>query len=275
MSDKYDQILKKTLENERVLKKVNSLNLTKDQMLEALPILIDMSEEKDDENVRTLTSFEVHENGSIKRTSILSSKGIRLRYLENIVTNKINPINFEDNKKFINDENRKKVVNLFARYLKSGNHPKKGIYLFGNMGIGKTFIMKKIAKRFAEAGEEVGFINLTKLVSILKGTFGTDNEEYLEILNLLSKVKYLFIDDIGAEKITTWFRDDFLFNLLNERMEHKKITFFSSNYSQEKLSKKQSLTSGSSYRDYDNANRLVSRVQALSIEVFLDGKNRR
>ncbi|NQZ65707.1 MAG: ATP-binding protein [Mycoplasmatales bacterium] len=275
MSDKYDSILKKLLENEKISKKVNALKLTKKQMIEAIPILIDMSEEIDDGIRKTLTSFELHENGSVKRISVLAKRGLKYRYLNNVVTNKMYPVNFEDDKKFIYEEGRKEIVNLFANFLNGEEPPKKGLYLHGQIGIGKTFIMKRFAKKLAENDKKIGFINLSKLTSILKGTFGSDNDEYLEIFRTLTKVEYLFIDDIGAEKITTWFRDDFLFSLLNERMEHERITFFSSNYSHDNLLKKQAITSGTNYRDYDNANRLISRIKALSISVLIKGKNKR
>lgn len=275
MTNKFDTILQETLKNDRVAKKVDALKLTKEQMIDALPILIDMANEIEDGISKTLTSFEVLESGSVKRIAVLSKRGIELSYINNIVTQKINPINFEENKEFSKEEGRKEVVNLFAKHLNKETCPGKGLYLYGEMGIGKTFLMKRFAKMLAEAGNKVAFVNLSSLTSIIKSTFSKGNEEYFEIQNLLSRVNYLFIDDIGAEKVTSWFRDDFLFPLLNERMEHKKITFFSSNYSHDKLAKKQSITTGTTYKDYYNSNRLMSRIKALSKEVKIQGTNKR
>lgn len=273
MSEFKDKILQDILKNDRVANRVNELKLSKEQMYDALPILIDMADETDDNKTDTLTSFYVNERGVVKRMAILSSKGKKKAYLDNIITQDLNYVDFEEGADFIKEEGRKVVVNEFSKYIK-GEQVKKGLYIHGDMGIGKTFMLKKFAKMLAENGKKVGFINVSNLVSKIKLTFNTtDSSE--TILNDLQEVDYLFVDDIGAEKISSWFRDEFLFPLLNERMDKKRITFFTSNYSTDGLTTQESKTSGAKYRDLDNAKRLVSRIKALSNEFKITGTNKR
>lgn len=52
-----DQLLKELVKIPRIAARISELKLNQDQITEALPILIDMSEEKDDENTKYLTSF--------------------------------------------------------------------------------------------------------------------------------------------------------------------------------------------------------------------------
>lgn len=273
MSEFKDKILQDILKNERVANRINELKLNKDQMYDALPILIDMADEKDDGKTETLTSFYVNDRGVVKRMAILSSKGKKRAFLDNIVTQDLNYVDFEEGSDFIKEEGRKEVVNEFSKYIKEDN-VNKGLYIYGDMGIGKTFMLKKFAKILAENGKKVGFINVSNLVSKIKLTFNT-TESSETILNNLQTVDYLFVDDIGAEKISSWFRDEFLFPLLNERMDKKKVTFFTSNYSMDTLTNQESKTSGAKYRDLDNAKRLVSRIKALSKEFKITGTNKR
>lgn len=268
-----DSLLKELLKNPRIQKRVEETLLTKEQMYDALNILIDMNEEKDDENTLSLTSFFVNEYKIVKRMAILSTKGKRLSYNKNVLTQGINYVNFENLEEFHKEEERKEIVNQFSKFT-LGKEKEKGIYIYGDMGIGKTYILKKFAKLLAEKGFKIGFINTSNLLSEVKSTFGTDVNHH-EILDMLQEVEYLFLDDIGAEKISSWFRDDFLFPLLNHRMENKKPTFFSSNYSLNQLEVEQSKTSGSKFREVDKARRLLSRIKALSNEYKLTGKNKR
>ena len=45
-----------------------------------------------------------------------------------------------------------------------------------------------------------------------------------DILDDLKEVDYLVLDDIGAESMSGFVRDDILFNILDYRMENKLIT---------------------------------------------------
>ena len=276
MNKELKDIIDKIMQNKRIANRIKFFNLSENQILDSLPIFIDMLNEKDDEKTEVLTSFNISTTGSIKKINILSTFGKKIGYMNNIITQNINPINFEEEKEFHKDEARKTIINEFSKFLKSENINKKGFYLYGKMGIGKTFILKRFCKLLAEKGKKVGFINVSNLIQVIKSTFNKiTSSQSITILKTLQNVEYLFIDDIGAEKISSWFRDEFLFPLLNERMERKKITFFSSNYSFFNLAKQESKTNNSQYQDFDKSNRLISRIKALSVEMNITGINKR
>ncbi len=265
------ELLKTLLENDRLLQIVTENKLTKEQMIQALPVLIDMNNQ-DPEKDEVLTSFYVSRTGSIKRQEVLSPIGKNKSFINNIVTQSIAEISFDDSD-FFKDDGRRGVVSAFAEIVAEDSKIKKGLYIYGGMGVGKTYTSKKFAKKIALTGKKVGIINLSTLSQKVKATFNHGGYEH--IIELLKKVEYLFIDDIGAEPISGWFRDEFLFSVLNHRMDHKLITFFTSNYSMADLVKIESKTSGSKYWDTDKAKRLLERIKALSTEVEMSGKNHR
>lgn len=268
-------IIRELLQHPRIAKRIEELKLTPAQIEEALPILMDMSEQIDDEHTKYLTSFYVSSAGAIKRMEVRSSWFQKYEYLDNVLTQNIERIDFEDEKDFIKEDERKVVLPYITSYLNNDNLTKKGLYLFGQMGVGKTFLLKRIAKKLAEQGKQIGFVNSSTLVQKVKSTFGGSGDEYDEMANLLKEVDYLFIDDIGAEPISSWFRDEFLFSILNDRMQKQKTTFFSSNYNLDQLSQIESRTVNQKYRDIDKSARLLTRIEALTVQIELKGKNKR
>ena len=269
-----DELLKEVLKNNRVAEKVSELKLTKDQMKDALATLIDMANEVDDGSLIHLTTIFVDDYGIVRRTTELASRGKKLSYLENIVSQQFNEVDYEKLPEFHKDEGRKEVVNEFAKFIQ-GETNNKGLYIYGDMGIGKTYMLKTFTKKLAQANKKVAYVNLSNLTMKVKSTFNEEGDTTGDLLKILTDVDYLLVDDIGSEKITSWFRDDFLFILFNERLEKGKTTFFSSNYSTEELIKKEAKTSNSKYSEYDNAKRLISRIRGLAKEYKIEGTNKR
>ena len=86
-------------------------------------------------------------------------------------------------------------------------------------------------------------------------------------------VDLLFLDDIGAEKITEWGRDEVLGTILQYRMEHQLPTFFSSNMSIGDL--ENHLAGVGPFKDLVKARRIIERIKQLSEEKELISENRR
>lgn len=271
---KFDvvEILKDLLKNPRIQSRVSELKLTEEQMIDAIPVMIDMNNQ-DESTADYLVSFYVTKSGSIKRVELLSKLGQKKSFLDNVVTRKIYPVSFDMTQEFDREASRKEIVNDFVKYLETDDY-QRGMFIYGPMGVGKTFILKKFARKLAEKGKKVGFISVPDLVSKVKGTFDS-NAKYETLAQTLKTVDYLFVDDIGAEVISSWFRDEFLFSILNERMDKKLVTFFTSNYTFEQLEKAEAKTARQKYQDFDKASRLVDRVKTLSKPYVLKGKNRR
>ncbi|WKX02700.1 ATP-binding protein [Candidatus Mycoplasma mahonii] len=267
----YEKIIKELLQDDRIMKEVSKNGLTKEQIIEAIPILIDMKNQ--DKNDDYVTTFYISKTGKVMRQEVLSAAGENNLFIQNIITFGINAFDYSDNE-FFKEDSRKELVNKFLPFLNADNTYKKGLYIYGNMGIGKTFIAKKFLIKLAKMGKKVGMVNLSELSTKIKSTF-SGPETYGVIVNDLKNVEYLFIDDIGAESISSWFRDEILFNILNYRMERHNTTFFTSNYSIKNLEQIEAKTANSKYRDYDKSKRLIERIKALCTEIHLTGKNLR
>lgn len=275
MEFKPKKIIEDLLKIKRIKDVVAKEGLNDKQLLDALPILIDMSEQKDTKDIKFLTSLTIDDGGNVIRIEVPSSHQKSRQYQNMLLTSKIEKIDFEDDKEFIKELSRKEIVSSIKKYMHKDKEEKlKGLYIYGDMGVGKTFMLKRIAKKLAENGSTIGFITLPSFVGYIKTKFGNASS-YTEVVNTLKEVDFLFIDDIGAEQISSWFRDEILLAVLNERMSRNRKTFFSSNYSMKQLEKIESQTSGSKYRDNDRAIRLMNRIKTLSKEIKLEGKNKR
>lgn len=272
MQDKWLEVIKQLMEEHpRIRDRILELNLTNEEAIQALPILLEMSEENENTKALYLTSFERSELGNVRKILILSNEGKRKEYINNILTQKFLPIDFEDEKDYEKLEDRRVLVAEFAKLLKANDLEvvPRGFYIFGPHGVGKTFTLKRFARSLAEKGRKVGFFNTATLVSLFQTVFKSANDEKQEIMDVLKKVDYLFIDDIGSESISTWFRDDILYQILSDRATNRRGTFFSSNYSLEALQKIEAKTSKEKYQDFEKAERLISRIKSSTTIIEL------
>lgn len=278
MQDKWLSLLKEMMEIPRIASRVMELNLTNEEAFEALPIMLEMSEESEDTKSLYLTSFDRSDSGAIKKITVLSKQGKKKQYLENVKTQYLYPIDFEEDKEYDKLEERRNLVNAFAQFLKEDESGivSKGLYIHGTYGLGKTFTLKRFARVLAERNRKIGFISAPSLISLFQAAFSKSSQEDMkqEIIDTLKKVDYLFIDDIGAESISAWFRDDILFHILSDRSASQKATFFTSNYSYEELVKIEAKTTKEKYLDTEKAVRLVTRIKMLTVPIQVIGKSR-
>ena len=79
------------------------------------------------------------------------------------------------------------------------------------------------------------------------------------------------IDDIGAEKVTEWSRDEILGTILQERMTNHKVTFLTSNFNIEELENHLSCKG----EDVIKARRIIERIKQLTEDMELISINRR
>lgn len=144
----------------------------------------------------------------------------------------------------------------------------KGFYLCGKPGVGKSYLAAGITNYFARKKCRVGFIHVPTLIGDLKLMFH-DREAQDQHLNRIRNVPVLVLDDIGGESVTAWSRDEVLLSLLDYRMEHKLLTFFTSNYKLLELKQRYTLNEPMA------AERIEERIRTLAQEVFMSGNSRR
>ena len=146
----------------------------------------------------------------------------------------------------------------------------KGLYLHGSFGSGKTYLIAALFNELEikkHANTEI--IYFPELLRNMKEDFSLVEDK----LNYLQNVDILLIDDIGAENVTVWGRDEILGTILQYRMNNKLTTFFTSNLTIEELERHLSLTKGS--EDTVKARRIIERIKQLTDDIEIVSENRR
>ncbi|MFC2694437.1 MAG: primosomal protein DnaI [Lactobacillus sp.] len=151
------------------------------------------------------------------------------------------------------------------------NQHAKGFYLPGDFGVGKTMILAAMANRLAAQGTRVVFLHVPTFIADLSKHIqdGTVGQE----VDRLAQAPVVIFDDIGAETLSQWARDDVLGVILQQRMDNVLPTFFSSNFDQKALARHFEETRGNV--DPVKAQRLMQRVMFLAPEIVVSGPNRR
>lgn len=104
--------------------------------------------------------------------------------------------------------------------------------------------------------------------SIQKDTVG-------EKLDTVKKAPILMLDDIGADSMSSWVRDDILGVILQYRMQEQLPTFFSSNFDMLQLENEHLRVTQRGEDEPLKAKRIMERVRFLAKEINMIGKNRR
>lgn len=177
----------------------------------------------------------------------------------------------------ITDNKRTKAIKwlktFYDEYPK--NHHIKGIYLNGSFGSGKTFLVCAMLNELAKKGTDIIVVYYPELLRSLKESFSINSidSDFSSRMDKLKKVSILFIDDIGAEAVTPWSRDEILGTILQYRMDASLPTFFTSNLNLNELELHLSSTKDSI--DKVKARRIIERIRQLTEPVELISKNRR
>lgn len=174
---------------------------------------------------------------------------------------------------YLEDERRIDIAEVAGNIcidIAKGNDT-KGMYIHGPFGTGKSFILGAIANELKERYIYTTLLYFPEFIRELKNGFkdGTYNER----LNRVKNTPVLMLDDIGAEDLTPWVRDEVLGPILNHRMMNNMPTFFSSNFDFKELSHHLSITKQGS--ELTKARRIMERIETLSEAYMLDGKNYR
>ena len=171
----------------------------------------------------------------------------------------------------ITDKKRVKVIkwlkNFYDKYDKNGNF--KGLYLHGNFGCGKTYLISALFNELSKKRISTEIVYYPELLRDIKSDF----DSYADRIDYLENVDLLLIDDIGAEKVTEWSRDEILGTILQKRMNNYKTTFFTSNLNVEELERHLRINSFSD--DEIKARRIIERVKQLTEDMELISENKR
>lgn len=111
-----------------------------------------------------------------------------------------------------------------------------GIYIYGDKGTGKTHLTACMANALIKKRKQVLFTNFAEISKMLRNTFGKVSESEASYINQLASIDFLFIDDLGTERVQSANGDDLwlqekIFDVLNKRYNNRKPTIFTSNHS--------------------------------------------
>ena len=171
------------------------------------------------------------------------------------------------------DQNRYETIIWIKNFIddyKKGK-TKKGLYLTGNFGCGKTYLLCAMLNELAKKGHKVAVVYYPEFLRSLKESLYEN--DYSNKFNEIKKVEILLIDDIGAETTTSWSRDEILGTILQYRMQEGLITFFTSNFSLEDLEEHFSFSKNGTEKV--KARRIMERIKQLTECITMVSENRR
>jgi DNA replication protein DnaC len=102
----------------------------------------------------------------------------------------------------------------------------RGIWLMGPVGTGKTTLAMLVTKTALGSGRSAARYSLPGLLSQIRKTFDTGSHN--DLLERLTAVDLLHIDDIGAEQTTPWVLEE-LYSIINARYEERRSIVITTN----------------------------------------------
>lgn len=199
---------------------------------------------------------------------------------EAAIKKRLNLINFPSSLKNVSfldvyrdDVQRLTVLKRMIEFVNDYPNNLKGLYLYGDFGVGKSFMVAALAHDLSEKrGVSSTLLHYPSFVIDVKNAIGDGNVKTLVDEIKLSEV--LILDDIGAEQSTAWVRDEILQVILQYRMQENLPTFFTSNFNFEDL--ELHFAKGKHGNDETwEARRVMERIRYLAEETRLEGVNRR
>ncbi len=173
-------------------------------------------------------------------------------------------------------ESYRKVVEIASKWLRS--LPDKGLYFWGGLGVGKTYIAAAMTNYLARKGNKVAFVNVPSFFARARSSISSQEFGRISFVESavrrLKRADFLVLDDIGAENVTNWVRDDILLPVLDYRMENHKSTLFTSNSDFADL-RQRLMYNQYGQKEEMKADRIMERIRTLSMEIHVEGTSRR
>nr|WP_027106934.1 primosomal protein DnaI [Ligilactobacillus ceti] len=168
------------------------------------------------------------------------------------------------------------IMDFVNSYLESQDNqttPPQGFYIEGSFGVGKTYTLGVIANELAQYDIPVTMVHLPSFIVAVKKAIG-DNKN-VHLVDEIKKTPILMIDDIGADQLSSWSRDDVLGVILQYRMQEELPTFFSSNIAMEDLTEQYLTLNNRGEAEPLKAQRIMERINFLARPYQMTGENYR
>jgi DNA replication protein DnaC len=130
-------------------------------------------------------------------------------------------------------------VKHYCRNITSMLDEGRGLWFMGMPGTGKTTLAMLVSKTAMEADRTVAIYSLPRLLSMLRDSYDDDARYSLnELLDRLSAVDLLHIDDVGAEQTSSWVLEQ-LYTIINTRYEDGRAVVLTTNIVEPEILQKQ------------------------------------
>jgi DNA replication protein DnaC len=152
----------------------------------------------------------------------------------------------------------------FVRNLDERIRTGQGLWIFGDVGTGKTTLGMLVSKEALKRGHTVAIYSVPRLLAEIRDTYdaGPGERSYADLFDELVGVDLLHLDDLGAEKQTEWVFEQ-LYSLVNERYEQERSVVVTSNVTEV------------SELEEQIGRRTVSRLTEMTYQVPLFGEDLR
>ena len=291
-SYKLEENYRGALDSNSTFKKLtNSLNLPGTYLMKYTSSLEESSKELDNcKNCKNIINCPNSYTGHVYYPNVLNDNLVfdyvpckykkeldeRNRYKSNIYLFEIPKEIKEASMKNIDldNPNRFEIIKWLKNFLDNykTNDGQKGLYLTGNFGCGKTYLISAALNELAKKDHKIAIIYYPEFLRSLKESFN-DPESYNEKFRMIKRVEILMLDDIGAETMTEWSRDEVLGTILQYRMQEGLTTFFTSNLTIKELEEHFSVSTKGIEKV--KAQRIIERIKYLTEEMTMISENKR
>jgi DNA replication protein DnaC len=159
----------------------------------------------------------------------------KARSLSAVIPRRYAEVSFDRNPVATMPDRVVRPIRAYVRDLDSNLDAGRGLWLFGDVGTGKTTLAMLVARAALEAGRSVAIYSLPRLLNEIRRTYeeGSDSS-YVQLLDRLAEVDLLHVDDLGAEKSSPWVLEQ-LYAIVNSRYEGERSMTITTNLDREPL----------------------------------------
>lgn len=174
-----------------------------------------------------------------RKCHCLVQESLKILYKQSNIEEVLKRENFDTlSYDYYTDEEKQKmevIIDKCKAFTEDFDNKYENILLYGNVGVGKTFLTNCIANELIKKGCSVIYFTSIRLFDTLsQSVFSRDDEEPFDVQKDIFTCDLLIIDDLGTESVNSFVASR-LFDVLNERDLRRKSTVISTNLTLEAI----------------------------------------
>ena len=128
------------------------------------------------------------------------------------------------------------LIRRYVRSIRENLDGGKGLWIQGDVGTGKTTLAMLVSKAALEADRSIAIYSLPRLLNLLRESMDSAAGK-LDLIDRLTEVDLLHIDDLGAENTTDWVLEQ-LYSIVNARYEAERAIIATTNLMPDELAER-------------------------------------